>query len=117
MPPKPGLSANAVANAYAAADPRFNAKPLDRPGLSRGRGTYSQAGINAGQAFVQGIAEAYGQQAEDAATAEGQRLNALAGQERYANALGGLATQAAYAQQMNQLQGIGALASLLGTRR
>jgi hypothetical protein len=115
-PPQPGLSANAVANAYASADPRFNAKPLDRPGLSRGRGTYAQAGINAGQSFVRGIADAYGQEAEDATTAEGQRLNAMAGQERYANALGGLATQAAYAQQLNQLQGLGALASLLGTR-
>ena len=118
QPPKPGLSANAVANAYAAADPRFNVKlmQLDRPGLSRGRGTYAQAGVNAGQSFVKGIADAYGQEAEDATTAEGQRLNAMAGQERYANALGGLATQAAYAQQLNQMQGLGALANLLGTR-
>lgn len=108
------MPAHAVANAYAAADPRHNVKEFDRPGMSRGKGAYSQAGIRAGQGFIQGLADAYSQQMQDSNTLAGQQLENNAAQEQYANALGGLATQADYAQQMSRLQQMGALYGLIG---
>lgn len=116
MPPAPkaGLSSHAVANAYAAADPRHNVKEFDRPGMSRGKGAYSQAGIRAGQGFVQGISDAYSQQMQNANTLAEQELENRFNQEQYATALGGLAAQADYAQQMQQLQQMGALYGLIG---
>lgn len=50
---------NQLASAYASGDPLYNLKQYDRPGVSRGKGTMAQAGIDASRSLAQGIADAY----------------------------------------------------------
>lgn len=112
--PKARVSPSAVAKAQASADPRFNAKQMDRPGLSRGRGTYSQAGIAAANNLASGLADAYGQQLQDASAYADAGLRMGRGQEEYAQALAGLMSQATNSAQMDALQRQGLLFGLMG---
>jgi hypothetical protein len=121
-PNSQGAFNNALAQAQAAADPRFNMKSMDRSGVSRGRGTAGIAGIQAAQNLADGVAEAYRAQAQSAATdAEnilqyeadrenfGQGVSNIAMQNDYANALAALQRN----QNIMQFQG-NALGGLLG---
>jgi hypothetical protein len=103
-----------MARAYASADPRFNMKKYDRAGVSRGRGQSAQAGIAAAENFSQGIADVYDNQLKQQAANADAMLQLQQGQEQYAQALGGLQSQAAYADQMAALQRQGILYGLLG---
>jgi hypothetical protein len=111
-----------MAEAHAAADPRYNLKPLDRAGFSRGASQQHLAGISAAQNLAEGIAKAYSGQARDAAVNSGTALGnaqaseglglstgAIAQQQQYANALAALQRQQ---NAMNMTQGI--LGGLLG---
>jgi hypothetical protein len=113
---------NALAAAQASADPRFNQKEWDRPGISRGMGTQSNAGIKAAQSLSDGVAAAYQipmqsavGDAEDDLSAQQRReqlglgVTGLGMQSDYANALAALERQ----QQAMQFQG-NALGGLLG---
>lgn len=108
-----GAFNNTMANALAAGDPRYNMKRYDRAGFSRGGAQANQAGIQGAQEMADGIAAAYRQAIAD------QQYNAMAGlesqasQERFAQALGGIQQQSAYAQQMANLQRQGLLMGLL----
>lgn len=105
-----------LAQAHAAADPRYNMKPMDRAGFSRGGSQNAMAGIASAQNLAEGIARAYGGQLQDAqvnaslgnASANeslGLGMNAIAQQQRYAAAMAAL-------QRQQQQQGL--LAGLLG---
>lgn len=104
---------NDMAFALAAGDPRYQQKRLDRAGFSRGGGQKNQAGIVGAQDMVNGIAGAY-QNAMQSANADAMNdLQWRSGQEQYAQALGGLQQQNAYANQMALLQRQQALLGLL----
>lgn len=107
-------SASALARAAAASDPRFNMKEYDRAGVSRGRGTAAQAGIKAAQGFSQGVADAYDNHLRQQAANADAMLQLQRGQEEYGQALGGLQSQATYAEQMAALQRQGLLYGLIG---
>lgn len=113
-PPPAKPSASGMARAYASADPRFNMKERDRAGVSRGRGAAAQAGISAAQNFAQGIAGVYDDQLKQQAANADSMLQLQRGQEEYGQALGGLQSQATYADQMAALQRQGLLYGLLG---
>lgn len=115
-PPYPGVPSpprSGIAMAHAAGDFRHNMKQFDRAGMSRGAGQTQQAGIQASKQVADGIAEAYGQQAADAAAYGNQALAAEQGQEQFSQALGALQQQSAYANAMAQLQQINALRGLM----
>lgn len=103
-----------MARAYASADPRFNMKQRDRAGVSRGRGAAAQAGISAAQNFAQGIADVYDNQLKQQSANAEALLQLQRGQEEYGQALGGLQSQATYADQVAALQRQGLLYGLLG---
>lgn len=113
-----GALNNAMANAYAAGDPRANLKPLDRAGLSRGAGQMNQAGINAAGNMSDAIAQAYNNQLQNQVYGANAGLQGQNMQEQFGQALGGLNAQQNYASQMAALQrqqtGAGILGSLLG---
>lgn len=113
-PPPAAPSASGMARAYASADPRFNMKQRDRAGVSRGRGAGAQAGIDAAQNFSQGIARVYDDQLKQQSANADSMLQLQRGQEEYGQALGGLQSQATYADQMAALQRQGLLYGLLG---
>lgn len=113
-PPSMAPSASGMARAYASADPRFNMKQYDRAGISRGRGQTAKAGIDAAQGFSQGIADVYDNQLKQQAANADAMLQLQQGQEQYSQALGGLQSQATYADQMAALQRQGILYGLLG---
>lgn len=113
-PPAATPSASGIARAVASADPRFNMKQRDRAGVSRGRGSAAQAGIGAAQNFAQGIASVYDDQLRQQAANADSMLQLQRGQEEYGQALGGLQSQATYADQMAALQRQGLLYGLLG---
>lgn len=105
-----------MAQAHASADPRYNMKPMDRAGLSRGGAQNSMAGIASAQNLAEGIAKAYQGQLQDAqfnaglgnqsaAEGLGLGLSGLALQQQYANAMAAL-------QRQQQQQGL--LSGLLG---
>lgn len=102
-----------MAQAHAAGDVRYNLKPLDRPGMSRGAGQRQQAGIQAASSLADGVADTYAQQAAEANTSALAGLEAEKGQEQYAQALGALQQQNAYANAMAALQRSSALMGLL----
>lgn len=102
---------NAYARGLAAGDPRYQLKELDRAGMSRGKGTYNQAGIKASQAMADGIADAYGQDLQ----ARQYNANLSSGNEQYGQALAGLQQQNRYAAQMAALQRQNALIGLMGS--
>ncbi len=105
---------NRLANAQAAGDLRFNQKPLDRAGLSRGGAQAYQAGITGSRALADGIADAYQQQAEGAVARASGGLEAERRQEEYSQALGALQQQNAYANAMAAIQRVNALRGLIG---
>lgn len=95
-----------LAEAHAASDPRYNMKPLDRAGMSRGGAQQNLAGIASAQNLAEGIARAYGQKMTDAqfnaktslgnaAAQEGLGLDVaqLQQQQQYADALAALQRQ------------------------
>jgi len=105
---------NDMAFAVASGDPRYQMKKYDRAGFSRGGAQRNQAGIGAAQDMASGVAGAYQNAMQDANTDAMNALQWNAGQEQYAQALGGLQQQNAYANQMAQLQRQQALLGLLG---
>lgn len=109
-----------IAEAHQKSDQRYNAKPLDRAGTSRGAGQNYMAGISASQNLADGIAAAYSQSVDDQARnasidlanaqsqeSAGLDYSAIAQQNNYANAL------AALQRQQNMTSG-NALGGLLG---
>lgn len=116
LPFAPAATPNAsgIARAFASTDPRFNQKKFDRAGVSRGRGSAAQAGIAGAESFAQGIADVYDNQLKQQASNADAMLQLQQGQEAYAQALGGLQSQATYADQMSALQRQGILYGLLG---
>lgn len=108
------LSHVQVASALAMGDPRMNAKQYDRPGLSRGRAQWNQAGIDGAQKMADGIAEAYNAQLQSQQSRSMANLQASQQQEQYAQQLGALQQQNNYANQMAALQRQGAVMNLLG---
>jgi hypothetical protein len=95
---------HAEATAMAAADPRFTLKPLDRAGFSRGRGQMNQAGIDAARNLSDGMAAANLQSLDLGSFNATLALDADTAREQNAQALGGLQSQNAYADQMAALQ-------------
>lgn len=108
-----------MAQAHAGADMRYNTKPLDRAGMSRGGGQAQMAGIQSARNLSQGVAEAYGQQLQDAASSADRQLRAAAAQEGLGQSVSQLAMQNQYADalaslQRQQIMGQGVLGGLLG---
>jgi hypothetical protein len=115
-----GAFNQSMATAHAEGDPRYNMKPLDRAGASRGGGQQFMAGISSAQNIAKGVAAAYGGTTSDAmknadidlanqASREGVGLGAggIAQQNQYANALASLQRQqAAQSFQQNLLGGL-----------
>jgi hypothetical protein len=115
-----GAFNQAMATAHAEGDPRYNMKPLDKAGASRGGGQQFMAGIASAQNLAKGVAAAYGVPTADAmqnasielgnqAAREGVGLGAggIAQQNQYANALASLQRQqAAQSFQQNLLGGL-----------
>ena len=105
---------NNYAAALASGDPRFAVKAYDRAGISRGAGSWNQAGIDSAKNMQEGIAKAY---AQDLANNQYNASTALQGQQsQEANwqALNGLQQQNDYANQTAQLQRQNMVYSLLG---
>ncbi len=113
-----------LAQAHAAADPRYNMKPMDRAGVSRGGAQQAMAGIASAQNLAEGIAKAYTGQLSDAqfnaglgnqsaAESLGLSMSGIAQQQQYANALAALQRQQ---QQQGILSGLlnGDMNSFLG---
>lgn len=113
-----------MAQAHAAADPRYNLKPMDKAGFSRGGAQNAMAGISSAQNLAEGIAKAYQGQLQDsqfnaglgnqsAAESLGLGLSGLALQQQYANAMAALQRQQ---QQQGLLSGLlgGSIDNLLG---
>jgi len=111
--------ASQYANALASGDPRYQMKKqqLDRPGISRGRAHMNMAGIGAAQDVAAGIADAYNQQTQRAATDQSNALDNAFANEQFSQSLGALQQQNAYANQLAALQrqntAMGALSGLL----
>lgn len=105
---------NDYANAVASGDPRFNVKQYDRAGVSRGKGTWNQAGIDAAQNVANGIASAYSNQFSNNQFNADNALRSQLAQEQQAQALGGLNQQNAYANQLAALQRQNQMLGLLG---
>jgi uncharacterized protein YbjQ (UPF0145 family) len=104
---------NDMAFAVSAGDPRYQMKRLDRAGFSRGGAQAAQAGIAGARDMAGGIAEAYQNEMARAHSGAMADLEWRGAQEQYAQALGGLQQQNAYANQMAQLQRQQALLRLL----
>jgi hypothetical protein len=109
-----GKFQNNMAQALASGDPRYQMKRYDRAGFSRGGAQANQAGIQGAQDMSQGIASAYRQSMDDEAYNANLALQYQTGQERFAQGLGGLQQQQAYARQMALLQRQQAVLGLLG---
>lgn len=99
-----GAFNTALAQAQAAADPRFNMKALDRSGVSRGRGTAGIAGIQAAQNLADGIAKAYQIPAQDAITDANNTLQYQTNQENFGQGVSNIAMQNDYANALAALQ-------------
>ena len=89
----PAMFNQNMAQAKAAGDTRFQAKQLDRAGMSRGRGQMQQAENQGAAAMAQGIAQAYGQQNQDDALLAGLSMDAETDQERQAQQFAAINTQ------------------------
>lgn len=107
------LSQVQMANALAMGDPRMNAKQYDRPGFSRGKAQWNQAGIDGAQKMADGIAEAYNSQLQSQQQRSTANLQSQQQQEQYAQQLGALQQQNNYANQMAALQRQGSMMNLL----
>lgn len=93
-----------LAQAHASADQRYNMKPLDRPGLSRGGAQNAMAGISAAQNLAQGVAQAYSGALQDAAGNASVGLGNQSAAEGLGLGLGGIAQQQSYANALAALQ-------------
>jgi hypothetical protein len=93
-----------LAEAQAAADPRYNMKPMDRAGFSRGGAQRSMAGISSAQNLANGIAKAYAGQLEDARANAGITLGNQRSQEQAGLGLNSLQQQMAYQAALDSLQ-------------
>lgn len=109
---------NQLANAYASGDPRYNMKQYDRPGLSRGAGQMSQAGVDASRSLAEGIAGAYSSSNQYAASQANRNLEQEVLDEQFGQQAAALQQQRNYAQQMARLnsrqQQLGIVNGLLG---
>ena len=107
---------NAQAQALALGDPRGSLKRnnLIRPGMSIGRGQMNQAGIQGANDMAAGIADAYSQHLSQNAYNAGTQMQGQQANEQFAQALGGLQQQNAYAQQSEALQRQGMMMNLFG---
>jgi hypothetical protein len=94
----------AEATALASADPRYALKGRDRVGLSRGQGQMNQAGIDAARSLSEGMSAANMQNLDLSNFSAGLSMDADSAREQSAQALGGLQSQNAYADQMAALQ-------------
>lgn len=92
------------AQAVQKADPRFNAKPYQRAGLSSSKGTASAGAASAGAAYAQGMAGAEAARMQDAYANANMRLADQVERDRYSHALIGLQEQNAQANWMNDMQ-------------
>lgn len=108
-----GAFNNAMAQALAAGDPRYQMKRYDRAGFSRGGAQANQAGIQGAQDMSQGMADAYRQSIDDTQYNAMANLESQTSREQFGQALGGLQQQQAYAQQMQMLQRQQAVMGLL----
>lgn len=104
----------AEATALASADPRYNLKTLDRAGFSRGQGQLNQAGIEAARSLSEGMAAANTQALDLGSYNANLALQADSAREQNAQALSGLQSQNAYANQMAALQRQQMITGLLG---
>lgn len=104
VPNAQGAFNTALAQAQAAADPRFNSKAMDRNGISRGRGTMATAGIQAAQNLAEGIAKAYQIRDQDAVTNANNTLQYQTNQENFGQGLSAIAMQNDYANALAALQ-------------
>jgi hypothetical protein len=104
VPNTQGMFNTELANAQAAADPRFNMKAMDRNGVSRGKGTMAVAGIQAAQNLADGIAKAYQVPAQDASTNANNTLQYQTNQENFGQGISNIAQQNDYANAMAALQ-------------
>ena len=93
-----------MAEAHAAADPRYNIKPLDRAGFSRGAGQRQLAGISSAQNLAEGIAKAYSGQLQDEAANAGIGMGNAVAQEGTGLSMGALGEQQRYAAALAALQ-------------
>jgi hypothetical protein len=109
---------NNYASALASGDPRFNVKQYDRGGISRGGAQWGQAGIDASQKMVQGIADAYSQKSADAVSNATTQLQGDQQQQAYSQQLASLQQQqnndSAMAALQRQQQQMSFVNSLLG---
>jgi hypothetical protein len=99
-----GAFNNAIAQAQASADPRFNQKEWDRPGVSRGQGTQSNAGIKAAQSLADGIADAYRIPMQSAVSEADDSLAYQQRREQLGLGASGLGMQADYAAALAALE-------------
>jgi hypothetical protein len=99
-----GAFNNAMAQAQADSDHRFQMKEWDRNGVSRGRGTQAMAGIKAANALSEGIAKAYQVPQQDAVTDAGNTLQFQQMQEGLGLGTSAVAQQAEYANALAALQ-------------
>jgi hypothetical protein len=99
-----GVFNSGMANAQAESDLRYNMKPLDRAGVSRGAGRQYMAGISSARNLADGVAQAYGQQAASAATRAARELADRAADESLGLGAAGITQQDSYARALNALQ-------------
>jgi len=104
------------AGAVASGDRRYQLKKqqLDRPGISRGRAHTAMAGIGAANDVTAGVADAYTQRIQRAAQDANYAMDNKLAQEQFAQALGGLQQQNAYAAQLSSLQRTNSVLGALG---
>lgn len=109
---------NQLATAYASGDPRYTMKQYDRPGLSRGAGQMSQAGVDASRSLAEGISNAYSASNQYALAQANRNLEQEAMDEQFGQQAAALQQQRNYAQQMARLnakqQQLGIVNGLLG---
>ena len=94
----------AMAEAHQQADNRYNAKPLDRAGASRGAGQDYMASIASAQGLAEGIARAYGQQQSDQLANANINLGNQQNTEGAGLGYTGISQQQAYADALASLQ-------------
>lgn len=109
---------NQLASAYASGDPLYNLKQYDRPGISRGKGTMAQAGIDASRSLAQGIADAYTAGNQYAVSQADRNLEQQVQDEQFGQQAAALQQQRNYAQAMARMnarnQQLGMVTGLLG---
>jgi hypothetical protein len=91
------------AMAHASADPRFNARQYDRPGVSRGKGQYAYGAAQGAQNYAQNMSAAEQARIGDAYTNAGMQLGEQGRQQDFGMALAGLREQQAQQDAMFQL--------------